>query len=108
MAYYMSRVATHNGKRGYIACNDGACADDSATSDPAALKHEGSLAHPCPIFHNGEFDWRRRVIAHRLIEIVGPAVLLKEHAVRTNDDAIPEPGSVDSTSWTDTRSIGHV
>lgn len=108
MAYHLSRVAAYNGKWGYITRNDGTCSDDRATSDPAALKHERPLAHPGPIFHHGKFDWRRPVITHRFVEIVGTAILLKEHAVRTNDDAIPESGSVDSASWADTRSISHV
>lgn len=108
MAYHTSRIAAHNGEWSYIARNDGACSDDCAPSDPPALKHQHSLAHPGPIFHHGKIDRRRPVITHRFAEIVGAAVLLEEHAVRTDDDAIPEPGSVYSASWTNARSVSHV
>ncbi len=108
MAYHTSRIAAHNGEWGYIARNDGACSDDRAPSDPAALKYERPLAHPGPIFHHGKLDRRRPVMTHRFTEIVGAAVLLEEHAVRADDDAIPESGSVDSASWADTGSISHI
>lgn len=108
MTYNTSRIAAHNGEGSYIARNHGACSDDCAPSDPPALKHQHSLAHPGPIFHHRKIDRRRSVIPHRFIEIVGAAVLLKEHAMRTDDDAIPESGSVYSASWANTRPISHV
>jgi hypothetical protein len=108
MAYHPSRIATHDRKWSDIAGHHRACSDYCAFSDPSALKHEHSLAHPGPIFHHREIDRRCPVIPHRFIEIVGAAVLLKEHAMRTDDDAMPESGSVYSASWANTRPIGHV
>lgn len=108
MTYHPSWIATHDRKWSNIPRYHSTCSDYCASTDPATLKHEDSLAHPGPIFHYGKFDRRRLVITHRFTEIVGTAVLLEEHAVRTNDDSIPEPGTVYSASWADTRSISHV
>jgi hypothetical protein len=103
-----SRIPTHDGKWGYIACHHRTCSDDCTSSDPATLKHERALAHPGPVFYHWNVDGRRLVSTHWLTEIVGGAVLLEEHAVRTDHDAIPEPSPVDSAPWADARSVGHV
>ena len=108
MADHTSWITAHDGKWGHIARHHGTCSDDRALSDPAALKHERSLAHPGPILYHREVDRRRPVGAHGLTEIVGSAVLLKEHAVWTDNYAIPESGPVDSASRADTRSVSHI
>jgi len=108
IAYHTGRIAAHDGEWSNISRHHGACSDDRASSDPAALKHERSLAHPGPILYHREVDRGRPVGAHGLAEIVGSAILLEEHAVRTDDHAVPESGSVDSASWADTRSVSHM
>jgi hypothetical protein len=108
MAYHPSWIATHDREWGNVTCHHCTCSDYCASSDPAALKHERPLAHPGPILHHRKIDWRCLVSAHRFTEVVGSAVLLEERAVRTNDNAIPESGSVYSAAWADARSVSHV
>ena len=103
-----SRIATHDGKWGHIARHHRARSDDCTSSDPATLKDERALAHPGPVFYHWNVDGRRLVSTHGLTEIVGGAVLLEEHAVRSDNDAIPKPSPVDSASRADARSGGHV
>ncbi len=101
MAYYPSRIATHDGEGSNISRYHCACANDCASSDPTTLKHERSLAHPGSILHHGKVDRSGAVGPYRLTEIVGSAVLLKKHAVRAYDDPIPESGPINSASWAD-------
>jgi hypothetical protein len=83
MAYHLSRIATHDGEWSNISRYHYACSNDRASPDPAALKHARSLAHLGPILYHREVDRGKPVSYHGLTEIVGRAVLLKEHAVWT-------------------------
>jgi hypothetical protein len=66
MAYHASRIATHNGEWGNIARYHSTGPNDCASSDPPALKHERSLAHPGSIFYHREVDWCLAMGTHGL------------------------------------------